>query len=204
MTEMTPADVAALSGGMSGNNSWLWIIVLFFIFAMNGGGIFGNSASAAVNAVSNDFLYTNLSNQIGRGVDSIANTLNTGFTAVAQQGFAIDKDLLNQTNTINTSLNSGFATTNANITNVGYQMQQCCCDLKTAIHSEGEATRALIQNNTIQDLRDQLAQKDNTLQSAELTLANAAQTQNLLSALGKYVPTTNTGCACSGCSGVYA
>lgn len=195
MTEMSPADVAALNGGMNGSNNWIWIIVLFFIFAMGGGGLFG--ASAAANTITNDFLYTNLSNQLGRTGDRIENTLNTGFTAVAQQGFQIDKDLLMQTNQINQTLSNGFAGVNANITDIGYRMQNCCCELKTAIHAEGEATRQLIQSNTIQDLRDKLAEKDNTLQSANLTLANAVQTQNLLSALGSYVP-YNSGCNC-GC-----
>ena len=34
------------------------------------------------------------------------------------------------------------------------QQAQCCCDVKTAIHAEGEATRALINANTMQELRD--------------------------------------------------
>lgn len=42
------------------------------------------------------------------------------------------------------------------------QLAQCCCDIKSAVHSEGEATRALIQGNTIQELRDRL----NTANSA--------------------------------------
>lgn len=45
------------------------------------------------------------------------------------------------------------------------QMAQCCCDVKTAIHSEGEATRALITENTIQELRDRLALANNAISS---------------------------------------
>ena len=67
-------------------------------------------------------------------------------------------------------------------------MAQNCCDLKTVMHGEGEATRALITQNTIQDLRDKLADKDNELQSAQFTLANANQIQNILNTLGRYVP----------------
>lgn len=46
---------------------------------------------------------------------------------------------------------------------LSYQNQMCCCDLKTAIHAEGEATRALIQDNTIQELRDRLTTANNAL-----------------------------------------
>lgn len=54
--------------------------------------------------------------------------------------------------------------------NLQSKMSECCCDIKTAIHSEGEATRALITDNTIQDLRDRLTLANNTI--ATQTLAN--------------------------------
>lgn len=47
--------------------------------------------------------------------------------------------------------------------NLQAQMAECCCNLKTAIHSEGEATRALITENTIQELRDRLGVANNAL-----------------------------------------
>lgn len=50
------------------------------------------------------------------------------------------------------------------------QMAQCCCDLKTAMHAEGEATRSLITENTIQELRDRLAIANNAITSQ--TIAN--------------------------------
>jgi hypothetical protein len=59
------------------------------------------------------------------------------------------------------------------------QLASCCCDLKTAIHSEGEETRALIQGNTIQDLRDQLAAVTNQL-------SQTAQNNTLIAALKPY------------------
>lgn len=59
---------------------------------------------------------------------------------------------------------------------LGYQNQLCCCDLKTAIHAEGEQTRALITENTIQSLRD-------ALQSTQSLLNSSAQTQNIVNQL---------------------
>ena len=49
---------------------------------------------------------------------------------------------------------------------------------------------------TIQDLRDQKEAIQRDLQSAQLTLANANQTQNILGTLGRFVP--YAGCGCSG------
>ena len=63
------------------------------------------------------------------------------------------------------------------------QQAQCCCDLKTAIHAEAEATRALINNNTMQELRDKLADRDRDLQTANFQLSQQAQSANIIGTL---------------------
>lgn len=72
------ADGAGFGGG------WMWVVMLFFLLAWGGGGFggFGGGANGAVNTLTNEFLYTNLNN-----------TLNQGFTQVANQSFGIQKDL---------------------------------------------------------------------------------------------------------------
>lgn len=160
--EMSPADYAAVNGGNMGlGGSWLWIIVLFFLFGGRGFG-YGN---AELNQVNNDFLFTNLSNQLGRGQDRIENVLNTGFTAVAQGQFGLSKELC-----------QGFAGVQAGLASIQHNQDKCCCELKSAIHAEGEATRALMTENLINDLRTQL-------QSANLALQNNAQTQTLINTI---------------------
>lgn len=67
------------------------------------------------------------------------------------------------------------------------QLASCCCDLRTAIHSEAEITRGLIQSNTIQDLRDRLAASQRETDTANLALQNNAQTSTILNSLGRYV-----------------
>ena len=41
--------------------------------------------------------------------------------------------------------------------NLSAQMNQNTCDIVNAIHAEGESTRALIQTNEIQALRDKVS-----------------------------------------------
>lgn len=48
------------------------------------------------------------------------------------------------------------------------QMSNCCCDLKTAIHAEGEATRNMMQEDKIQQLRDQVYTTNLALNNANL------------------------------------
>jgi hypothetical protein len=82
------------------------------------------------------------------------------------------------------SVAQGFDTVNQNLADNRYSMQSCCCDVKqnilenryaaaqntcditNAIHQEGEATRALINSNTMQDLRDRLEAKNTELLGA--------------------------------------
>jgi hypothetical protein len=45
------------------------------------------------------------------------------------------------------------------------------CEITTAIHAEGEATRALITENTIQALRDKLEDRDRALQAANFQIS---------------------------------
>lgn len=87
--------------------------------------------------------------------------------------------------------------------NMSAQNAQCCCEIKGAVHAEGEATRSLIQSNTIQELRD-------NLQAAQLTLGNAAQTTAIVNALrpfptpsyitcSPYTAMNGFGCGGNGC-----
>ena len=56
------------------------------------------------------------------------------------------------------------------------RLDSCCCDIKSAIKEDGEATRALITQNTIQDLRDKLS-------AAKDLISDREQTDTLLSKL---------------------
>lgn len=99
------------------------------------------------------------------------------------------------------AVKDGFYATQSALAENRAQQQSCCCDLKseikdlsaegyrntceitTAIHSEGEATRALINANTMQELRDRLAERDRDLQTANFQLSQQAQNATLIGAL---------------------
>lgn len=186
------------------------IIVLWLIFlAMVGNGNFGwgnnggaNSA-ALQGAVTRADLADGLNNQtvlgnlrtidsdVGNGITSINQSLCSGFNGV-NSTVVSNANMLNQSlNTLNSTTQMGFCGVNNNINTLKYEMAQNCCDIKSAMHSEGEATRALIQANTVQDLRDKLADKAGALAEAQNALSNANQTQAILTQLGKFYPTCN-------------
>ena len=160
----------------NGTMDWSWLIGLLIIAGIFGGNFgFGNNGSTS--EISNDFIYTNLANSVRDN----ANAINSTDRDVLDSKYSLNQDIMQ--NRYDTSIqmnNIASQIAQAQLTNQA-NLSSCCCELKTLIHDEGEATRALITQNKIEQLQTDL-------QSAQLTLAQANQTQNLLNSLGKYVP----------------
>lgn len=110
--------------------------------------------------------------------------------AVKDNAFAIQKDLAQGFSGIGSQIaESRYAAqnccceTNRNIDAVKAEAYKNTCEITNAIHSEGEQTRALITANTMQELRDKLADRDRDLQTVEFQLSQQAQNATLISAL---------------------
>ena len=137
-----------------------------------------------------------------------------GFNSPAGQGFATRSDIDAALSTqgiesgitgIGTQLCNGFAGVNSAIANLGYQNQQCCCDLKQAIGdvNYNMAAQTNILQNTVNNgfrdvieaqnagtqriidtiTQDKIQSLQTELQSAQLQLSNQAQTTNIINAL---------------------
>ena len=214
--EMSPADVMALANsGNCGANAWMnnpFMYLIWLAMFGNGGFCGWNNGNASMqNSLTRAELTDGFNNQnVQNDLRSVQSSVAEGFAGVANNlcsGFGgVNSNINSNSNAITQAINTNTfqGQLNANglsnaIGNLKYDMAQNCCDLKTVMHGEGEATRALITQNTIQDLRDKLADKDNELQSAQFTLANANQTQNILNTLGRYMPYQGMG-AVYGCS----
>ena len=136
-----------------GGGAW-WIIILFlFLFGMGGFGGFGGQNGALTRAEMQQGFDTA---EVTRKLDGLSYGLSDGFYAQ------------------NTTMLNGFAGVTAAVENARFAAQQCCCetnrnidgvrydaqkntcDIITAIHAEGEATRNMMQQNEIQQLRDRI------------------------------------------------
>lgn len=171
------ADIRAATDGdrdndMMGGGIW-WILILFLLL---GGDGFGNRNKGADCVTQADLCNSQNFNQLENGVRSIQN-------GICDSTFAL-----------NNSINNGFHGVDNAICGLSHNMDRCCCetnrnidalryegakntcDIVTAIHADGDATRALMTQNTIQQLRDEL-------QSAQLTLAQGQQTQTIVNML---------------------
>lgn len=76
-----------------------------------------------------------------------------------------------------------FGETNRNIDSVRYDASKNACEIATAIHAEGEATRALINQNTLQALRDKLEDRDRDILKRDFQLSQQYQNAALISEL---------------------
>lgn len=194
---LSASDVLALtkdSDGLFGGGSSGGILALIIIFVLlfGTGSGFGFGGGRENVATQGEVQRSFDTNTIINKLDGITNGLCDGFYATN-----------NSINGVNMNTMQGFNSVNQGINSLGYQMQQCCCEnlrandslkyenaqntcaIVNAIHADGEATRALMQANTVQELRDKLQERDNTI-------SNFMQSQGLLSALGRYV--TNPPC----------
>lgn len=163
MDNYSLADIRAATGadenGWGGGGAW-WIIILFlFMFGMGGGGWgFGNRGNDALTRAEMQQGFD--TQEITRKLDGLSYGMCDGYYAQ------------------NTTMLNGFAGVTAAVRDAQFAAQQCCCetnrnidavrydaqkntcDITTAIHAEGEATRALIQKNEMQNLRDRLQQME--------------------------------------------
>lgn len=183
------SDIAALMGNRNGDGLWggngLFILVLFFlIFGMNGGA-WGNGWNNGANeALTRSDMFDGFNNQtVVRKLDGITQGLCDGF-------YAQNTTMLQGFNKIGSQIaENRFAAqqccceTNRNIDAVRFDNEKCCCRLENLIHDEAEKTRALINSNTMQNLRDKLADRDRDLQTANFQLSQQAQNATLISTL---------------------
>lgn len=196
---LSAADVMALTRGDDDRNMWnnpfVYLVWIWAFSAFGGGfGGFGNNASTQ-GALTRAELYDGFTmNNLEKQIQGVQNGLSDGF-------YAMNTSMLQGQNTLQSQICQGLNGVNNNIAENRYAAQQYCCEtnrnidavraenyrntceITNAIHAEGEATRALINSNTMQDLRDRLSAKDQELQTANFHLSQQAQNAALISAL---------------------
>ena len=185
---LSAGDILALTRDQDGmGNAWNNpFIYLVWLALLGGGGLWGNRRddSALQSSLTRSDLFEGFNNQD-------VNSQLRGLTSGLCDGFYA----------INSGLKDGFYGVQGALAENRFAQQNCCCEIKggikdlsaegyrntceitTAIHAEGEATRALINSNTMQELRDKLADRDRELQTANFQLSQQTQTAALVGTL---------------------
>lgn len=172
---MSPAEVALMDGhdGMlSGDGAFFWIFALLILAGGNFGFGGGNRGDYVTNAQLTDQLSSqNIMNQLQQlSIQSANNNYETAQLVSAQTNTLIQQ---NNTNLINAI--QGFNQLGQKIDQLGYHMDQCCCEIKT------------------QMLQNRLDDAQAALVAAQNNISNANQSQYILSQLGRFVAWTPSG-----------
>jgi len=160
-----------------------WIFAFLIIAVLFGGGNFGfgGNASAAgfatiadVNAAINN---QSVQNSLNSALLSSANNNYETAQLISGQNMAMmnqqNSNLVNAIqgfNQISSAVQGGFSNISAQIADLGYKMENCCCGIKT-----------MMLENRLQDAQTALL-------TSQTTNAINAQSQYLLSQLGTYTP----------------
>ena len=129
---VVPANTSNGGSGMGWGGDWMSFIVLFLIFGLFGGwgGYGGFGGGNGVN---------------GPGFQGYATR------ADINEGFALN-GLQNGQTSIRDAVSNGFHSVDNSICNLGYQLQDCCCQTQRAVDgvNYNMATQACDTRNTIQ------------------------------------------------------
>ena len=184
---MTASDVALLS---KDNDMWGGGGAFFWVFALlllnNGGWGFGNNGAG--NLVTSDQLGTqmiqnqlqNLAVETANNNYETANLINAQTNQMLQQNNTNLINAIQGFNTVNQNMSMQNAQVQQQIADLGYHMDQCCCEIKT------------------QMLQDKLDSTQAALLAAQNAISNANQSQYLLSQLGRFVAWDPSGSQTSG------
>lgn len=193
-TSMSPADIAALQNGNMGEGSWVWFLLIFILLGWGGYGNRGNGGPAPMpvnvatqsdvnNAINNQSINSQLQQTLLSSANNnyeTAQLVNGQTNALMQQNYAnqinaiqgfnnVSNQIMNQTNQLSSKLDQ-----------LGFQMENCCCSIKT------------------QMLQDRLADRDRQLLNTQNQLDNARQSQYILGTTGRYVAWAGSGTQTTG------
>lgn len=192
------------SFGCGGGMWFMWMIAIFAL--MGGGGFgFGNRGNGLTQAeMQQGFNHQDEMGQL-RGVSygladstyALNNSMLQGQAElgrnIMQGNYGLEKTMMQNGWGISQQLNENrFAQqnccceTNRNIDSVKAENYQNTCKITTAIHEEAEKTRGLITANTMQELRDRLADRDRDLQTARFNLSQTIQSAAIVNQLRPY------------------
>ena len=167
----------------------MWVLFLFFLMAWGNGGFWGNNRNgvndpAVQGALTRSDLFEGFNTQ---DINSQLRGITNG---VCDSAYAINNGIKD----LGMNMMQGFDGTNQRLADLGYQVQNCCCqtnrnldsiryenakntcDVINAVNASTQRVIDQMTTDKIDDLRTEL-------QSAQLQLSNNNQTANLIATL---------------------
>ena len=148
-----------------------WLGAFLIIAILFGGGLWGGNRGPVENVATQEYVQSAISTQgIQNQLQQIALSSANNNYETAQLINSQTNAMLQQNNTNLINAIQGFNTIGSKIDQLGFRLDQCCCDIKT------------------QMLQNRLDDAQAALVTAQGAISNANQSQYLLSMLGSYTP----------------
>ena len=148
-----------------------WLGAFLIIAILFGGGLgWGGNRGPAPDVATKEYVMDTVNNSAVQGqlqqiaLSSANNNFETAKLIMDQNAAMQQQNFANQINVL-----QGFNALQQQIAQMGFQMESCCCSIKTQM---------------LQDKYDALQEK---YRNAQNDLSNAAQSQYILGALGRFV-----------------
>ena len=168
-TGITPVMSVGGDGMFGGGNAFLYIFGLLILLGLLNGGFGFGGANADV--ATKDYVSGAIANQSTQaGIQDVLLSSAGNNYEVAQRINDQTMQLMSQNNANTINAIQGFNTIGSKIDQLGFRLDQCCCDIKT------------------QMLQNRLDDAQAALVTAQGVISNANQSQYLLSMLGSYTP----------------
>lgn len=149
MENYSLSDIRAVTDGNDGfggmGGGWFAWILLFALFGGGGFGFGGGNRAATTEEVAAGFNFSGVNNKLNEIVAGQANINQNLGNAICSSTYELAS-----------KIDKCCCDTGNLIQQVRYDMATQNCDLKTAIHAEGEATRNMIQQDKIESLQQQV------------------------------------------------
>lgn len=173
------------NGGFGNNGNWLWIFFLFLLYGQNGWGF--NGANGVNGMASNEAareLFMQGINGNRAAIDQLSNIVGCKFDAVNSAICSLMSKVDQVGNQVGLS---GMQTINAvqsGNAQLGYQLAQCCCDIKESI-SNVNATVTRGFADTGYALRDQTCTLEKVIEASTSRILDGQRAAELREMQGK-------------------
>ncbi len=138
-------------GSWGGDASWIWVILLFFLFGGWGNGFGNNGANGLPAQLNNDAGRELLMNAIqgnGQAISQLSSSLNCSTQQLQNAICQIQGQIQNVGNQVGLSSQQIINAIQSGNNQLLSQIASCCCDVRNAITTQGYENQLAIVNQT--------------------------------------------------------
>lgn len=123
---------------------WIWVIIMFWLWGGNRGGMFGNNGDGIPSALNNDFgreVLLQAINGNGQALSQLATTLNCDINALQGAVNNVQSSIQAVGSQVGMSSQQIINAVGAGNSAIASQIASCCCDVRNAITTQSYENR---------------------------------------------------------------